>query len=655
MTGREDDKAPGQTPPAVPAAPRPPQVTVGFGGGIGAVAGGMARPQPATPPAAPPPLTLGAAQKVPPPAPAGAPVGAPPPLAAQASARLTLGSPPAATTGAPAPPSAEAGTTPFVRSAAGQPSAPAAPAGDTAPAARSGRLTLGAPAPAPASDPPAAITPQPAAPAQPQSAASPPAPPASAPGAPAVAAPAPPVRPAVLPVPVPPPPANRPVMSFDAVTQPDAADARPPWSARGPLWQGFLALAVLILGFGLWATYATISGAIIASGQIEVEQNRQVVQHPDGGVIAEIRVIEGQTVAAGDVLITLDGAQLRSEYAIVQGTLTEIRARRARLEAERDGATTPSFPQDLLDEAAKSPEVAEQVEGQTRLFEARADTATKEADQLALRIDQIHAQIEGVDAQASALEVQLGLIRQELAAQQALLDKGLAQASAVLALQREEARLMGLVGELASSRAQAEERITETEVQIGRIAVIRREEATTELRQIGPQELELAERRRALAEQIDRLDIRAPVSGVVLGLTVTTPRAVIRPADAVLYIVPQDRPLVITAQVPPIHIDQIHVGQPVELVFSAFSSRTTPHLKGAVTVVSADAFTDQQTRSSYYRIEIVLDTGEVEKLGDQTLLPGMPVEAFIQTEARSPLTYLVKPFTDYFSRAFRES
>jgi HlyD family secretion protein len=478
--------------------------------------------------------------------------------------------------------------------------------------------------------------------------------PAAAAPDPAPAAAPPPRR--DLPVPVPPLPANRPVMHFDGVTaHQGGSNGRPPWSARRPLIQGFLALAVLVLGFGLWGAYASISGAIIASGQIEVEQNRQVVQHPDGGVVSEIRVTEGQTVVAGDVLIRLDGVQIKSEFAIVDGTLTEFRARRARLEAERDGATAPVFPPDLLDEAAKRPEVAEQVEGQIKLFEARAETSAREAEQLTRRIGQIQSQIKGIDAQAEALTIQLGLIREELTAQQTLLDKGLAQATNVLALQREEARLMGQVGELTATRAQAEERITETEVQIDRIAVIRREEATSQLRDMGPQELELAERRRALAERIDRLDIRAPVSGVVLALAVTTPRAVLRAAEPVLYIVPQDRPLLIAAQVPPIHIDQIHVGQQAELVFSSFSSRTTPHLMGKVTMVSADAFTDQQTRASYYRIEIVLDPGEIEKLEGLALVPGMPVEAFIQTEARSPIAYLIKPFTDYFGRAFRES
>lgn len=432
-------------------------------------------------------------------------------------------------------------------------------------------------------------------------------------------------------------------------------NARPFWSMRGPILLGSLALAVLILGFGLWSTLTTLAGAVVASGRIEVEQNRQVVQHPDGGVVAEILVAEGQGVEAGAILIRLDGTLLQAERSIVLGQLHELTARRARLEAERDEATAVTFPANLVEQAATDETLAALLAGQDRLFQARRDSALKIVDQLSRRIDQTRAQIEGIDAQSAALDTQLGLIKSELASQQSLLDKGLAQASTVLALQREEARLMGLVGELIASRAQAEARITETEIEASRVAASRIEEAVQQLRDIGPGILELQERLAVLTERIARLDIRAPVSGVVLGLTVTTPRAVIRAADPVLYLVPQDRPLVIAAQVPPIHIDQIHVGQAVELVFSAFSSRTTPHLNGKVAKVSADAFTDQATQASYYRAEIVLDEGEVAKLEGQTLLPGMPVDAFIQTEARTPLAYLIKPFTDYFARAFRES
>jgi len=425
-------------------------------------------------------------------------------------------------------------------------------------------------------------------------------------------------------------------------------------SARKPLLLGFITLLVLVGGFGVWSVSTEISGAVVAPGRIEVEKNRQIVQHPDGGVVAEILVSEGDAVEAGDILVKLDGTLLQSELSIVEGQLSEVRARRARLEAERDGLTEMIIPEDLAQLAAANPEAAEQVEGQKRLFEARAETLARTQDQLEKRKSQTQSQIEGIDAQSRALTEQLRLIAMELADQQSLLDKGLAQTARVLALQRDEARLDGQVGELTASRAQAEGRITEIELQILALSAQRREEASTELRDIGTTELSLTQNKNALSEQVARLDIRAPVSGTVFGLQVTTPRSVIRPADPVAFIIPQDRPLVISAQISPLHIDEVRVGQPCKLVFPAFSSRTTPELHGEVALVSADALTDEANGTTYYRAEIALTPDEAERLG-QKLLPGMPVEAYIQTQARTPLAYLIKPFTDYFSRAFRES
>ncbi len=427
------------------------------------------------------------------------------------------------------------------------------------------------------------------------------------------------------------------------------------WSTRRPITYGLITLAFLVFGFGGWSVATTISGAIVTSGQIEVEQNRQVVQHPDGGVVATINVAEGDTVAAGDLLLSLDGASIRSELAIVEGQLFETLARRDRLEAERDGLPEIAFGKDLLAAQAKYPDVIEKMDGQRRLFEARRESLASQTEQLEKRRDQIEEQIIGFDAQAEAMKTQRTLLSQELTDQQGLLDKGLTQASRVLELRREEASMRGQIGELAATRAQAEGRITETKIEVLRLASDRREEANTQLRDSGAQELELAERRRALDERIARLDVRAPVSGIVLGLTMTTPRSVLRPADPVLYLIPQDRPLLIATKVMPIHIDQVLVGQSVKLVFSAFSSRNTPELTGHVSVVSADALIDDRTQAPYYRAEILLDEGELAKLEGQILIPGMPVEAFIQTDARTPLTYLLKPFTDYFARAFRES
>lgn len=424
---------------------------------------------------------------------------------------------------------------------------------------------------------------------------------------------------------------------------------------RGPVLLGLVASLALILGFGIWATTTRISGAIVAQGQIEVEQDRQVVQHPDGGVVAEILVTEGARVLAGAPLLRLDGAALRSELTIVEGQFSELAARSARLVAERDDLEAPQFPPELLARADVSTEVAAQIDGQQRLFDARRATLVEQGELLAKRIDQITAQTNGIASQRAALTTQLDLIEQELASQQSLLDKGLAQAGTVLALQREQARLDGQLGELAADLARTQEQVTEIEIEMSSLETKRRETATDELRQIGPTILELAERRRALAERIDRLEIRAPVAGVVLDLQVTTPRAVLRPAEPVLYVIPQDRPLVITARIAPIHIDEVVAGQPAELVFSAFSARDTPHLAGRVSLVSADALTDPQTGATYYTAELVLNDGEQARLGDRALLPGMPVDVFLQTGRRTPLAYLVKPFTDYFTRAFRES
>ena len=426
-------------------------------------------------------------------------------------------------------------------------------------------------------------------------------------------------------------------------------------SARTSVIVGSVTAALLVLGFGVWSVASEIAGAVVASGQIEVSQNRQVVQHPDGGVVAEIAVKEAQPVKAGDLLIRLDGALVKSELAIVEGQLFEVMARSARLEAERNDAPAPEFSGELAELAKTRPEVADLIEGQRSLFTARRESVLKQSEQLQKRAAQIASQIEGVDAQVAALSQQLDLIEQELTDQRTLLEKGLAQSSRVLALEREASRLQGSVGELQASRAQAEGRATEVELEVLRLAAVRREEANTQLRDIGARVLELAERRRSLTEQIARLEIRAPVSGTVLGLVVSTPQSVIRPAEPLLYLIPQDRPLIITAQVQTIDVDQVFVGQKVRLMFPAFSARTTPELNGHVVTVSADVLVDERAQMAYYKAEIALDPGEIDRLEGLTLIPGMPVETFIQTGARSPMAYLLKPFTDYFAAAFRES
>jgi len=427
------------------------------------------------------------------------------------------------------------------------------------------------------------------------------------------------------------------------------------FSARWHLGLGLGGLALLIFGFGGWASFSEISGAVIAPGQIEVDQNRQVVQHPDGGVVAEILAQEGDTVRQGQLLIQLDATRLGSELAIVEGQLFELMARRGRLEAERDDRPEPVYDALLRDSAASNGDAAVLMAGQSQLLAARRASTAQEVAQLAKRRSQIDTQITGISAQSQALGQQLQLIEEELTDQQTLLDRGLAQAGRVLALRREQARLSGQLGELTAQRALAQERATEIDLEVIKLRTQQREEAITRLRDLQFRELELAGQRRTLLERRDRLAIRAPVSGIIYGLQVTTPRSVIRAAEPVMFIIPQDRPLVIAARVDPIHIDKITLGQPVNLRFSALDQRTTPELTGEVAKVSPDSFVYQARGLSYYRAEITLPEAEQAKLPNTIrLLPGMPVEAFIRTGDRTLLAYLTKPLTDYFSKAFRD-
>lgn len=271
-------------------------------------------------------------------------------------------------------------------------------------------------------------------------------------------------------------------------------DAR--WSARSPLLIGGACLLVLVGGFGAWSTTTEIMGAVVAPGRIEVAQNRQVVQHPDGGVVAEIAVKEGDRVAQGDLLIRLDDEQLRSDLAVVEGQLLEVLARRARLEAEETNAETLTFAPLLLE--TENPVAADLMRGSQQLFDARRETEQREIEQLQRQQDQLADQVEGITSQQEAIARQIELVGQELASQQSLLDRGLAQSARVIELQSQQASLQGQQGELTAAIAQAEGKSTEIEIQILRTQSQRREDASSALRDLGFNEIEFGEKRRAL-------------------------------------------------------------------------------------------------------------------------------------------------------------
>ena len=425
-------------------------------------------------------------------------------------------------------------------------------------------------------------------------------------------------------------------------------------AARGPLFIGYFALCVLIGVIGVWSVQARIAGAVIASGMIEVENNRQILQHPQGGVVGELLARDGDRVEAGDVVLRFDDQLLQSELAIVTNQLNVLRARKARLVAEADETDTIAFDTLLLTAAAENPEINLLIDGQTRLFRARNKSLEQEEEQIENQVVQTKDQITGSSRQLAATQNQSALLIDELADVQTLFDKGLAQASRVSALKRERARLLGEVGQFEARIAQLEGDIARLEIEKLRLRSVRREQAIASLRDLSVQEIELAERELSTRDTLSKMAMRTPVSGVIYGSRVFAVQSVISPADPVMYVIPQDQPLIVAARIAAIHIDQVHVGQDAALRFSAFDQRTTPEIFGTVSKISADVYADEVSGQTYYLANLVPKSGELAKLDIQVLLPGMPVETFIRTVERSPFSYLVTPLMDYFNKAFRE-
>ena len=436
--------------------------------------------------------------------------------------------------------------------------------------------------------------------------------------------------------------------------KPESTDLSFLSSRKVPILIGFLSVLLLFVGFGIWGTQAGIDGAVVASGRVIVERNRQAVQHPDGGVVAEVLVREGERVKRDDILVKLDPTLLHSERSILESQLYELIARRGRLSAERDGATQIVFDDALLRAAKADPQVAELVEGQEALFEARLASFAQSISQMENQELQLNKQIEGIDIVEGALSTQITLAKQELALQEELQAQGLTPMTRVLTLRRESARLTGATGETSARRAQAREQIAAIRIEIAQLLSARREDAITTLRDLQVSEHEIAEKLDAVLTRLARMDIRAPVSGVVYDVRLLGEQSVVRPAEPLLFIIPQDRPLVIESRVSPINVGSVHVAQEVIIRFPSFDMRQTPDLTGQVTQVSPDAFADPDTGGPFYRVEITLSDAELAKLdADQIVMPGMPVDAFLRTGEYTPLEYLTRPLTRYMDTAMR--
>ena len=416
---------------------------------------------------------------------------------------------------------------------------------------------------------------------------------------------------------------------------------------------GFTVVVFLTFGVGVWATTTEIAGALIAPATVVVESNIKKVQHPTGGVVGKLFVKDGDRVKAGDMLVQLDDTVTKANLAIVTKTLTELYARKARLSAERDGSDTVKFSDELTGEAGQ-PDVAQVLTAERKLFDLRRSARAGQKSQLRERINQANEEIVGFTAQKAAKDKEIDFINHELTGVRDLYQKNLVPITRLSQLEREGTRLDGERGQLVAAIAQAKGKIAELQLQIIQVDQDLSSEVAKEMREIDAKIGEFVERKVSAMDQLKRTDIRAPQDGTVFQSTVHTVGGVIPAGEPIMFIVPDSDRLTVEAKVNPQDIDKVQVGQRATLRFSAFNFRTTPEIFGNVTQVSADVTTDQRANQSYYTIRIAMPPEQVARLGNVRLVPGMPVEAFVQTGERTVMSYLMKPLADQINRAFRE-
>ncbi len=419
------------------------------------------------------------------------------------------------------------------------------------------------------------------------------------------------------------------------------------------LRSGLRVLTAVALVVAIWMVAVPLAAAVIVPGNLVVQSNVKTIQHPTGGVVAEIAVHDGMRVKAGDLLLRLDATQARANLRMVDKQLDEQRLRIARLVAERDGLPQVAVPRELVprrdDEEVKSLLASER-----SLFKARSNALQSQRELLQSRIAQLEEESAGIDAQLQSKVAQLELVSRELTGVQDLFDKKLVPLTRLTSLQRESARIDGERGQLLSAGAEIKSKVSETRLQIVRVDQDFRTDVVKELGETQGKEAELVERGVAARDLLDRIELRAPTAGVVHQLGVHTIGGVIRAGDQIMEIVPDTDELQVEARLQPTDIDQVRLGDKAFVRFSAFNQRTTPELVGVVSYVAADVSHDQQTNTPYFTVRVTLPDDERRRLAGLQLVPGMPAEVFMQTGSRTMMSYLFKPITDQLRRTFVE-
>lgn len=432
----------------------------------------------------------------------------------------------------------------------------------------------------------------------------------------------------------------------------DIADMPLETSDRKPRTLGIIVVAITFGLFGIWAMVAPLDSAALAPGTVAVKSHRKTVQHLEGGIVRDIRVRDGDMVDTGQVLLVLDETQARAELSVLRGQYLHARAAESRLISERDGLDEVRFADDLL--TSDDLRAVEAMRNEEQIFEARRNDRLGEIEVLEQRIAQVESQVEGLQALADSKQELYESYDAEVNDLSALLEEGFVDKQRLRELQRNAARTRGEIAEHLSSIAQAQVKAGETRLEILQLNKRFMTEVVDEMADIQAQVYDLQERIRAIEDRVQRSEIRAPDSGMVLGMATHTIGGVIQGGSPLLDIVPEGDELIVEARLNPNDIDRVEVGMEASIRFSAFRSSTTHVVQGRVARVSADSLTDEHTGESYYSARIEVTEDGARTLGSLVLVPGMPAEVLIKTGERTLFQYLVRPATDAMARSLIE-
>ena len=403
---------------------------------------------------------------------------------------------------------------------------------------------------------------------------------------------------------------------------------------------------------GTWSYLAPIDSAASASGFVTVKSHSKTVQHLDGGIVKELIAKDGDIVNEGDILLTLDGSEIKAQLEILRGQQITFAAQVARLTAERDRLGLVNYPKEVQN--LSDARVIEAQQSENQIFNARKNAHEGEVSVLNQRISQLNSRIQGLQGQKTSKQELKASYSEEAKDLRELLAEGFADKQRLRDLERSLSASTGEIASLSSEIASSEMQIGETRLQILQIQKQFQEEVANKLSEVQAQLYDINQRLTATIDKVNRIQIKAPSAGRVMGLSIHNVGGVITPGRPILDIVPQGEELIIDARVSPMDIDRVHVGLVAEVRFSAFKQALTPKMMGKLINLSADKLTDERTGAPYYSAKIELTPDSYAKLGDMELIPGMPADVLINTGERTVFEYLMQPITNAFARAFIE-